>query len=145
MHRVHLGDVSIYEIPKWVIFDCDLDDVIEQLYTKYIDTFKIKRTGKSSHRFTELELKTDGRDKYVISNLFSGFHMWCLTAPVTQNEMWEIFTSGKLKELDPQDLTLEEFKYYCNLMCTISGEYGHISLTVQKFNPDSQEYEDVFE
>jgi hypothetical protein len=88
---------------------------------------------------------TDCKDKYVISDLFAGFNVWCLTDHSRNYHITEeIYNTPGLKKMDSADLTLDEFKYYCHLLCDVLGEYGDFALCIQKNNPDKQIYDHAF-
>ena len=145
MHRINFFGGCSGINTEWIYFNSDLDELIEELQMDYTDHFRTVVRGNGKYHPNELDLKTDGVDKYVISNLFTGYNIWCLTNPSKNwNEMYTI-CSGKTKILDPFDLTFDEFKEYCKLICTECGEYGHIYLFIQKYNAVTKEYEDVFD
>lgn len=145
-HRIYFGDVTHEKNPEWEVFeaDFDLDDIVETLQRDYIDEFQIHE----NYYPNELGLYTDGINKFVVCDLYKRFEIWCLDEPdMSYNDMHNKYKlaqkSKSLSRLDPAELTYDEFKKYCELICT-EGEYGHIYLWIQVWDRDRKEWRDVF-
>lgn len=125
-YRVYFGDSSRDKQPKWLMFeDCTLEEFIKQLCTDYIKNFRISNNNYPN----ELSLVKSGDHKFVVSNLYAGFDIWCLDEPEMKHEAAKQYWKNKVR-MDPSELSHEQFLKYCELICTTCGEYGYIYLSI---------------
>lgn len=111
--------------PEWIEFNCDLDEALRHIKKEHVKKIKC-----------EFQLYTNYKHRFVVSNLYVGFDMWCLDDPsIPFSDMYAIYKALKIKEFDPAELSELEFRRYCEILCTQPGEYGDAYLQIQRLEP----------
>ncbi len=139
MYRVSFDPLK--DEPEWIsIKATSISKLIKILKTEYIEKFRVH----NNHHPNELILCISDSYNIVVSDLYAGFDIWCLNNnTLSDKELKERYLKNS-RILDPNQLSLKEFKKYCELICTIPGEYGRIYLAIEIFNETDQKWVSAF-
>ena len=124
----------------YVYFESSLKHVMHLIKTNHLNDFHPN----------EFKLITDHKNNFVVLDLYAGFDMWCLdddtlSDALSDIDMKKLYLNHKWVPQNPLNLSDAEFTKYCEIVCTYSGEYGHIYLNIEQYDPTSDTWTNTFD